>query len=266
MGERKVVNRYFPPDFDPAKIPRMNRNKRAQKRIIRMMLPWTIRCNACGTYMHVGKKFNMKKEAVGGFHQETSETYMGIQIWRFYMTCVFCKNEITFKTDPKNADYICERGATNNSNPWKKKDVTLTNMLEAPDANAAQDRADERQATKDTMQQLEERTLASRREMDVLDELDEIKAHNRDRRRVTIDDALAAVRAPHRGGRGGAARRGHRRRGPARGVRRGRAAQRARRGGRGRALRGRERLRRQAGQEARRGRGRGRGRGGRQQQ
>ena len=130
----------------------------------------------------------MKKEAVGGFHQETSETYMGIQIWRFYMTCVFCKNEITFKTDPKNADYICERGATNNSNPWKKRDVTLENMLEAPDANAAQDRADERQATKDTMQQLEERTLASRREMDVLDELDE------DFQRLALEAAVQDLR------------------------------------------------------------------------
>jgi DNA-directed RNA polymerase subunit RPC12/RpoP len=36
----------------------------------------------------------------------------GIQIYRFYISCPRCSQQITFKTDPKNADYVIEHGAT----------------------------------------------------------------------------------------------------------------------------------------------------------
>jgi hypothetical protein len=71
-----------------------------------------------------GKKFNAKKETAQG------EEYYGIKIFRFYIVrplllyvytcadrlqkCTRCSAEITFKTDPKNADYICEHGAKRN--------------------------------------------------------------------------------------------------------------------------------------------------------
>lgn len=75
-----------------------------------------------------GKKFNAKKETAKG------EEYYGIKIFRFYIVrsfpiplpasnpltlstlqkCTRCSAEITFKTDPKNADYICEHGAKRN--------------------------------------------------------------------------------------------------------------------------------------------------------
>lgn len=42
MGERKVVNKYYPPDFDPAKLPRAKGAKNHQY-IVRTMAPFSMR-------------------------------------------------------------------------------------------------------------------------------------------------------------------------------------------------------------------------------
>jgi hypothetical protein len=52
MGERKVLNKYYPADFDPAKIPRGKRPKNGQC-VVRMMLPFSVQCDICGEYMYV---------------------------------------------------------------------------------------------------------------------------------------------------------------------------------------------------------------------
>src|SRR5690348_12540368 len=110
MGERKVLNKYFPPDFDPSLVPRRRRPKN-EKIEVRMMLPMSIQCNTCGEYMYRGKKFNSKKEVAEG------EDYHGIQIFRFYIKCVACSAKITFKTDPKSGDYVAELGCSRNFEP-----------------------------------------------------------------------------------------------------------------------------------------------------
>ena len=68
---------------------------------VRMMLPFSMKCNFCSNYLYVGTKFNMRKETC-------KETFYGVKIHRFYMKCTYCYSEITFKTDPKNHDYQCE--------------------------------------------------------------------------------------------------------------------------------------------------------------
>jgi hypothetical protein len=50
------------------------------------------------------------------------QTYLGIQIFRFYFKCTRCSAEITFKTDPQNSDYTVESGASRNFEPWREQD------------------------------------------------------------------------------------------------------------------------------------------------
>jgi len=73
----------------------------------------TIRCNTCGNYLYIGTKFNMRRETVW------NENYLGIRIHRFYLKCTYCYSEITFKTDPKNHDYIVEEGGARNYDPFR---------------------------------------------------------------------------------------------------------------------------------------------------
>ncbi|KAI3853268.1 hypothetical protein MKX03_026355 [Papaver bracteatum] len=176
MGERKVLNKYYPPDFDPAKLPRRKQPKNQQIKV-RMMLPMSIRCNTCGNYIYMGTKFNSRKEDVIG------ETYLGIQIFRFYFKCTRCSAELTMKTDPQNSDYVVESGATRNFEPWRAEDE---------EADKDQKKRDQEEMG-DAMKSLENRTLDSKREMDILAALDEMKSRKSLQATVTVDAMLEAL-------------------------------------------------------------------------
>lgn len=183
MADRKALNHYYPPDFDPAKIPRRKAPKDAQQ-TVRLMAPFSMRCNTCGEYIYKGKKFNARKELVVG------EDYYGIKIFRFYIRCTQCSAEITFKTDPKNADYLAEHGASRNFVPTKEDEE------EGEDKLLTEEEKLEKKLEKmegDPMKQLEARTLDSRREMEILDALQDIRTRNARLERVDTDAVLAKL-------------------------------------------------------------------------
>lgn len=176
MGERKVLNKYYPPDFDPAKIPRRRQPKNQQIKV-RMMLPMSIRCNTCGNYIYKGTKFNSRKEDVIG------ETYLGIQIFRFYFKCTKCSAELTMKTDPQNSDYVVEAGAQRNFEPWRDKDEELEKEKGKREA----------EELGDAMKSLENRTQDSKQEMDILAALDEMKSMKSRQATVSLEQMLEAI-------------------------------------------------------------------------
>ncbi|SPO23999.1 related to YJU2 - Essential nuclear protein, putative spliceosomal component [Ustilago trichophora] len=185
MADRKALNHYYPPDFDPSKIPRRKAPKDAQQ-TVRLMAPYSMRCNTCGEYIYKGKKFNARKELVVG------EDYYGIKIFRFYIKCTQCSAEITFKTDPKNADYTAEHGASRNFVPTKEADGDD----EGEDKLLTEEEKLERKLEKmegDPMKQLEARTLDSKREMEILDALQDIRTRNARLERVDTDAVLAKL-------------------------------------------------------------------------
>mmetsp|Transcript_16927 Transcript_16927/g.25610 ORF Transcript_16927/g.25610 Transcript_16927/m.25610 type:complete len:314 (+) Transcript_16927:115-1056(+) len=163
MGERKVINKYLPPDFDPSLIPRSRKPKDGLVSV-RMMLPFSIQCTNCSTFMYQGRKFNSKKENVQG----PNGKYLGIQRFRFYIKCTSCAQPVSFLTDPKNSDYEMESGATRNYELSKDKRQS--------EENAAQELKEEEK--EDPLKNLENRVLASQREMQEMDNLEEIKAMN----------------------------------------------------------------------------------------
>jgi hypothetical protein len=182
MGERKVVQKYIPPDFDPTKVPRSKRE--ANGRIeIRMMLPFNCQCLVCGEFMYRGTKFNSKKEDVIG----PNGNYLGQKIFRFVMKCMGCNSLFSILTDPENADYKAERGISRNFEPWR----------DGKKQTEDDKKAREEEEKYDAMRALENRTEDSRRQMEMLDALEELKDQKARLNTSHIDmttEALLAVR------------------------------------------------------------------------
>lgn len=167
MAERKVVSKYYPPDFKPDAVPGRRKKGTPQLRV-RMMLPMSIRCKHCGEYLYQGKKFNSRKETAW------DEDYLGLKIFRFYLKCPTCATELTFKTDPKNSGYVTEHNCTRNFEAWK----------------APENEVEEKVVDSDAMKQLEEKSHITKLEMETLDDLDEIRTMNARNNKVTADELL----------------------------------------------------------------------------
>uniref|UniRef100_F6YF99 Probable splicing factor YJU2B n=1 Tax=Ornithorhynchus anatinus TaxID=9258 RepID=F6YF99_ORNAN len=126
QGERKGVNKYYPPDFDPAKHGSLNRyqnshplRERARKLsqgilIIRFEMPYNIWCDGCKNHIGMGVRYNAEKKKVGNYYTTP--------IYRFRMKCHLCVNYIEMQTDPANCDYVIVSGAQRKEERWDMED------------------------------------------------------------------------------------------------------------------------------------------------
>ncbi|XP_076841332.1 putative splicing factor YJU2B [Brachyhypopomus gauderio] len=122
MGERKGVNKYYPPDFDPVKHGSINGywnthplRERARKLsqgilIIRFEMPYNIWCDGCKNHIGMGVRYNAEKKKVGNYYTTP--------IYRFRMKCHLCVNYIEMQTDPATCDYVIVSGATRKEERW----------------------------------------------------------------------------------------------------------------------------------------------------
>lgn len=178
------MTKYYPPDFDPSKIARSRGPKQVgpKQQTVRLMAPFSMKCTSCGEYIYKGRKFNARKET-------TEEKYYNITIFRFYIRCTRCSAEITFKTDPKNMDYECERGAKRNFEPWREAKLAEETEEERLD------RIEREENERDAMKELEKKTLDAKTEMEIADALDEVRTRNARRERADKDPGeLVTVR------------------------------------------------------------------------
>ena len=145
------------------------------------MAPFSMKCLACGEYIYKGRKFNARKE-------NTDERYYSITIYRFYIRCTRCSAEITFKTDPKNMDYECERGARRNFEMWRQNDGGKKETDEE-----RLDRLEREGEERSAMEELEMKVVDAKQEMAVADALDEIRTRNARNERARGKEAVVAV-------------------------------------------------------------------------
>ncbi|KPM35135.1 hypothetical protein AK830_g11438 [Neonectria ditissima] len=174
MSERKVLQKYFPPDWDPKDIARRSGPKQTGPRVqtVRLMAPFNMRCTACGEFIYKGRKFNARKTT----HLE--EKYLGIQIFFFSIKCTRCSTEIIFRTDPKTNDYATVKGAIRNLEPWRNKIAEEESTEERLDRLEREEAEAAGEEEKNAMADLEAKNVDARREMAAADALDEIRHRN----------------------------------------------------------------------------------------
>ncbi|WYZ38759.1 hypothetical protein EsH8_III_000673 [Colletotrichum jinshuiense] len=174
MSERKVLQKYYPPDFDPSSLTRKRGPKQTGPKVqtVRIMAPFSMKCTTCGEYIYKGRKFNSRKET------NQAEKYLGIQIHKFHIKCTRCSAEIIFRTDPKIADYAVVKGALRNMEPWRNKEGEKESVDERLDRLEREEAEAAGEEEKNAMADLESKNEDARLEMAAADALDEIRQRN----------------------------------------------------------------------------------------
>lgn len=140
---------------------------------IRTMAPFNIRCNTCGHYTNKGTKIQANVDKFPGM------TYLDkIIIWRFHVRCPVCRGVICFRTDPENSDYDIVSGGTRSF-----RSAYVRARQEAED-----DRLEKEMEENDPMKILEDRTFASKRELEDVELVEDLMDRRRNPNQTDAKD------------------------------------------------------------------------------
>ncbi|KAK5584388.1 hypothetical protein RB653_005999 [Dictyostelium firmibasis] len=128
MAERKSMNKYYPPDWDPSKGSinqyrgQHHLRDRAKKidqgiLVIRFEMPFSVWCLACENHIGMGVRFNAEKKAI--------DKYFTTNIYSFKMKCHICSNQFEIQTDPKNTEYKIINGLRKRTEEFDPIDAEL---------------------------------------------------------------------------------------------------------------------------------------------
>lgn len=174
MSERKSINKYYPPDYDPSNLPKRKKQKGATPVVptVRLMLPFSIKCLHCNEYMAHRRKFNARKEATG-------DDYLGIKIIKFTFRCPKCYAPLSFQTDPKNGDFECIEGCKKNYEKPKSitGEETVDDMIKRLEKDALEDeklkdKSNKRKNQVTGVEELELRMIQQQKEREMFDEIE----------------------------------------------------------------------------------------------
>jgi coiled-coil domain-containing protein 130 len=121
MADRRAVNKYYPPDWEPGKgtlnqyVGQHALRSRARKLsshgilIVRFEMPFNVWCLHCHQHIGKGVRYNAEKKKIGN--------YFTTPILQFSFKCHMCDGNISIQTDPKHAAYICTHGVKKQAMP-----------------------------------------------------------------------------------------------------------------------------------------------------
>ena len=89
-------------------------------------------------------------------------------------------------------DYMCERGARRNFEPWREAKLAEETEEERLD------RLEKEESERDAMKELEKKTMDAKTEMAIADALDDVRTRNAQRERADLDGAMTGVAAEKR--------------------------------------------------------------------
>lgn len=132
MADRRAVNKYYPPDWDPSKgsVNKLSHKHTLRQRakkidqgilVVRFELPFNIWCLKCNNHIAMGVRYNAEKSRAGSYYTSP--------IYNFKMKCHLCDNHFEIRTDPAKFDYVVISGARRQIRQSPEEDLEEKNAV-----------------------------------------------------------------------------------------------------------------------------------------